>query len=156
MIRLDILSDKLDELDVRITRYANDNLKEIIRVLLDFLEDDNDFSIWDVIPRNATSISCEEWIKLLYNLYDIVCARALRDYIKPKYQYLLYLILLWWKECNEEGTELLPVELEKGIAEKICMRYPSENGESYVLRAITTFEEYFYIFLKTMIFYQSN
>ena len=30
MIRLDILGEKLDELDLKITKYVNDNVKEII------------------------------------------------------------------------------------------------------------------------------
>ena len=145
MIKLDILGEKLDELDLKITKYVNDNVKDIIRVVIDYLEDDNGFVIWDIVPANRFSISGEVWIKMTYDLYNIVSSSVLRDYIKPKYQYLLYIILNWWQECFEEDMELLPVILDEELANEISDRYPSEEGDSYVLKAITTYEEYYYI-----------
>ena len=145
MIRLDLLGEKLDGLDVKITQYVNDNIKEIIRVLIDYLEDNNDFSIIDVVPQNKYNITNEEWLRMVYDLYDIICSSVLRDYIKPQYQYLLYLILSWWQECFEEDMELLPISLEDTLAYEIGAKYPGEDGKSYVLRAITTYEEYYYI-----------
>ena len=56
LIRLDILGEKLDEMDLEITQYVNDNVKEIIRLVIDYLEDNNDFTIWDVIPKNTNNI----------------------------------------------------------------------------------------------------
>lgn len=143
LIRLDILGEKLDKLDLEITQYVNDNVKEIIRVVIDYLEDNNDFTIWDVIPKNTNSISGEDWLRMIYELYNIVSSLVLRDYIKPKYQYLLYLILSWWQDCFEDDMELLPVNLEEEFVQKIRVKYSSE--ESYVLKAISTFEEYYYI-----------
>ena len=100
LIRLDILGEKLDEMDLEITQYVHDNVKEIIRVVIDYLEDNNDFTIWDVIPKNTNSISGEDWLRMIYELYNIVSSPVLRDYIKPKYQYLLYLILSWWQDVR--------------------------------------------------------
>lgn len=59
LIKLDILGEKLDELDLKITKYVNGNVKEIIRVVIDYLEDDNGFIIWDIVPANRFSISGE-------------------------------------------------------------------------------------------------
>lgn len=145
MIKLDILGDNLDEVDLKITKYVNDNVKEIIRVLIDYLEDNNGFTVWDIIPRNRYSISGEGWLKLIYDLYNMVSSSVPRDYVKPKYQYLLYVILSWWQDCFEEDMELLPVNLESELEHEIFVKYPSEEGDSYVLRAITTYEEYYYI-----------
>lgn len=145
MIRLDILGEKLDELDLKITQYVNDNVKEIIRVLIDYLEDNNDFSIADVVPQNKFNISNEAWLKMVYDLFGIVCSSVPRDYIKPQYQYLLYLILSWWQECFGDDMKLLPVSIEKSLADEISAKYQTEDGKSYVLRAITTYEEYYYI-----------
>lgn len=150
MIRLEILNDDLDELDEKLIRYANDNLKEIIRVLIDFLEDDNEVMIWDVIPKNTNSISGQEWIEMVYDLYNMVSSSVLRDYIKPKYQYLLYQILGWWQECFEDDMNLLMVDLDEELAQKISLKYPSENinDENYILKALTNYDEYFYIFFQ--------
>ena len=150
LIRLEILNDDLDELDEKLIRYANDNLKEIIRVLIDFLEDDNEVMIWDVIPKNTNSISGQEWIEMVYDLYNMVSSSVLRDYIKPKYQYLLYQILGWWQECFEDDMNLLMVDLDEELAQKISLKYPSENinDENYILKALTNYDEYFYIFFQ--------
>ena len=146
MIRLDILGEKLDELDLEITRYVNDNIKEIIQVVIDYLEDNNDFTIWDIVPKNNNSVSGEDWHGMVYDLHNIVSSSVLRDYLKPKYQYLLYLILSWWQECFENDIDLLPINMEEGFAQKVRTKYSSEeNDECYVLKAISTYDEYYNI-----------
>ena len=145
MIRLEIVKKKLNKVDCQVTRYVNDNLKCIIRVLIDFLEDDNDFVAEDFLPENNLRIDNEVWCNMVYDLYDVVCSEALRDYIKPKYQYLLYGILLWWEECSDDNSQLLPVKLDSEAARAIGEAYPSEDGGSYVLRAITDYKEYYNI-----------
>lgn len=142
MIRLDIVSKKLNKVDWKVTRYVNDNLKCIIRVLIDLLEDNNDFTVDDFLPENNLRMDNETWCHLVY---DIVCSEVLRDYIKPKYQYLLYVILLWWEECADDISQLLPVKLDSEESRVIEEEYPSEDGGSYILRAITDYEEYYNI-----------
>lgn len=156
LLRLDILGNNLDSLDLKITQYANNNLKEIIRMLIDYLEDDNGSDMSDIMPTNTNCISIADWTKMVYELYNMVCSRVLRDYIKPKYQYLLFEILHWWQECFEEDFELLPVELEDNLSDEIREKYSSENGESYVLKAITSFDEYYYIFFPDHDFLQDE
>ena len=53
MIRLCILDEKLDDLDLKITRYVNNNVKEVINVAIDFLEDDNGFDILYLLIRQV-------------------------------------------------------------------------------------------------------
>ena len=146
MIRLDILGEKLSDVDFKITKYVNDNTKEIIRQLIDYLEDDNDFTVWDFLPENNFSISDKEWLQMVYDLYSMISSSTLRDYVKPKYQYLLYSILDWYQKCFEGERELLSLELDKKLSQMINVEHPSEDGESYVLRAITDYEEYYYLF----------
>lgn len=145
MIRLNIVSEKLSKVDLQTTRYVNDNLKCIIRVLIDLLEDDNDFGVEDFLPKNNLMIDNEVWCHMVYDLYDMVCSEVLRDYIKPKYQYLLYVILFWWEECTDDDSQLLPIKLDSEVAKAIEKEYPSEDGGSYVLRAIADYDKYYYI-----------
>lgn len=81
MIRLCILDEKLDDLDLKITRYVNNNVKEVINVAIDFLEDDNDFDIWNIIPINTTSIDEGNWLRMVYDLFNMVKSQIVRDYI---------------------------------------------------------------------------
>lgn len=142
MIRLCILDEKLDDLDLKITRYVNNNVKEVINVAIDFLEDDNDFDIWNIIPINTTSIDEGNWLRMVYDLFNMVKSQIVRDYIKPKYQYLLYMILDWWQECVSDETELLLVEIEEDLKQEIKKKYIDEDDGCELLRMITTYEEY--------------
>lgn len=151
MIRVGLFGDRLSEIDKQVIRYVNDNLKSIIRVLLDLLEDNNGFTASDFLPYNNYDISDEIWEKRVYELYDIVCSSVIRDYIKPKYEYLVYVILKWWEECSDNEEDLLPNQLEDILIEKIKAtdEYWSEDGErNFILNAITNFEEYVYILLE--------
>lgn len=99
----------------------------------------------DFLPENNLRIDNEVWCHMVYDLYDMVCSEVLRDYIKPKYQYLLYVILHWWEECTDNESQLLPIKLDSEAIRAIEEAYPLEDGGSYVLRAITDYEEYYNI-----------
>lgn len=77
------------------------------RVLLDMLEGDPEYGLEDFFPRDYLARKPEECRNSIDELYEIICSRAVRDYIKPKYEHLLYIILIWWKECRYEDEELL-------------------------------------------------
>lgn len=119
--------------------------------MLDLLEDNNGFTASDFLPYNNYDISDEIWEKRVYELYDIVSSSVIRDYIKPKYEYLVYVILKWWEECSDNEEDLLPNQLEDILIEKIkaADEYWSEDGErNFILNAITNFEEYVYFLLE--------
>lgn len=144
MIRVGLFGDQLTELDIQITKYINGNLALIIRVLLDMLEDDNGFEAGDFLPYNNFETEDDIWVKRVYDLYDMVCSDLVRDYIKPKYEYLLYVILQWWEECTDNESELLPNKLDIALIDKIKAeeRY-WENDRNYILEIIVDYEEYY-------------
>jgi len=86
LLPLDLFdNDSLTDLERKITKYVNKNLECIIRVLLDFLEDNNGFTSEDFLPYNNLKIDNKTWIEMVYDLYDIVRSDVIRNYIKPKY-----------------------------------------------------------------------
>lgn len=135
------------EIDMQVTRYVNKNLETIIRVLLDILNDDSEFDLEGFLPRDYLERKPEECRKLVDELYELVKSDVLRDYIKPKYEYLLYMIIFWWDEIIDEEEDLLPIAIEGKLLNKIRNEesYLSEDGENYVLRQITSFDSYYYI-----------
>lgn len=50
MVRLNFLGRTLDDVDLKVTRYVNDNLQIIIRTLLDYIEDDKELSAENFLP----------------------------------------------------------------------------------------------------------
>lgn len=143
MIKLYFLGKIQDEVNRKITRYVNDNLQIIIRTLLDYLEDDTELLAENFLPglfnKNVN------WTNLVYDLYNIVQSDVTRDYLSPKYEYLLYVILIWWEESRDAEEDLIPLELDKELADEICRKYvpEDENDENYVLNAVINFEDYY-------------
>ena len=152
MVRLELFGDNWGNTEYKVTRYVNDNLKTIIRTLIDLLEDDNDFEAEDFLPRNNLRIDNQTWKQMVYDLEDIVQSEVLRDYIKPKYQYLLYIILWWWDECTDNKDDLITIELDKELIDEIKDKYVDGEGNCRVLYAITNYEEYYYLFFEDFTF----
>lgn len=146
LLALDLFDHtSLTDLERNITKYVNKNVECIIRVLLDFLEDNNDFTPEDFLPYNNLRIDNDTWNEMVYDLYDIIRSDVIREYIKPKYEFLLYVILQWWEDCTDDPDDLLESKLDSNLIDKIQDTYTSEEGDNYVLNAITNFEEYYYI-----------
>lgn len=135
------------EIDIQVTKYVNKNLETIIRVLLDILNNDCDFDLEGFFPRDFLERKPEECRRLVDELYELIESDILRDYIKPKYEYLLYAIISWWDDIIDEEDDLLPIKLKDEQINKIKNEeaYISENGENYILKQITCFESYYYI-----------
>ena len=146
MLSLDLFDyTSLTDLERSITKYVNKNVECIIRVLLDFLEDNNDFTPEDFLPYNNLRIDNATWKRMVYDLYDIIRSDVIREYVKPKYEFLLYVILQWWDDCTDNPDDLLENKLDSNLVDKIQHTYTTEEGDNYVLNAITDFEEYYYI-----------
>lgn len=135
----------MTKLDFEITKYVNDNIRGIIRVLLDYLEDNNGFAAEDFLPYNNLRINNETWVNMVYDLYDVVRSDVIREYIKPKYEFLLFIILQWWEDSNNDSGDLLINKLDNSLTEKIQAIYTLDDGENYILYAISNFKEYYYI-----------
>lgn len=146
LLSLDLFDySSLTDLERNVTKYVNKNVECIIRVLLDLLEDNNDFTPEDFLPYNNLRINNAVWNEMVYDLYDIIRSDVIREYVKPKYEFLLYVILQWWDDCTDDPNDLLENKLDDNLAAKIKETYTSEDGGNYILNAITDFEEYYYI-----------
>ncbi|MDD4122357.1 MAG: hypothetical protein PHE94_05690, partial [Eubacteriales bacterium] len=120
MISLDLFDySERNTLDLSITKYVNENLEIIIRVLLDYLNDDPDFELDSFFPRDYLLRKPDECRRLVDELYDIVSSSVLRNYIKPKYEYLLYTVLQWWSDCCDDESDLIPKQLPVALREQI-------------------------------------
>ena len=58
----------------------------------------------------------QECRNIINELYEIVCSKSIRDFIKPKYEYALYSILCWWEECADDESDLIINSIEIGRA----------------------------------------
>lgn len=63
----------------------------------------------------------------------------IRDYMKPKYEYLLYAILEWWEDCADSEEDLI-INL---VDDKLRYALDNEKGRT-ILKRITDYEEYYY------------
>jgi len=141
LIQVDIVDyDNLSDLGLRITQYVNSNLKDIIRVLLDILETDPDFELDGFFPRDYLMRKPQECRNAVDELYEIICSKNIRDFIKPKYEYLLYAVLCWWKDCADDENDLLVHPIDDTLKRDL----DNDDGAN-ILKWIQDYEEYFYI-----------
>lgn len=61
MIKLNLFGDELTNLEFEVTKYVNNNLEEIVRVLIDLLEDNNGFTMESFLPYNNFRIENQVW-----------------------------------------------------------------------------------------------
>lgn len=142
LIQIDIVDyDNLSSLGMQITQYVNSNLRDIIRVLIDILESDSEFDLDSFFPRDYLMRKPQECRYAVDELYEIVCSKNIRDFIKPKYEYLLYAILCWWEDCVDDETELIINKIDNKLKNDL----DNEDGGKYILKQIENFEEYYYI-----------
>lgn len=142
MIQIELVGydHKLSEVDLQVTKYVNKNLQDIIRVLIDMMENDPEYGLEDFFPRDYLTRKTEECRNTINELYEIISSRMIRDYIKPKYEYLLYMILKWWKDCTDNEEDLLPDRVDNNLASKL-----EELEQLDVLEEIQDFDQYFVI-----------
>ncbi len=148
MISLEILDyTNCKEIDIQVTRYVNKNLENIVRVLLDLLNNDCDFDLEGFLPRDYLERNPKECRRLVDELYELISSDVLRDYIKPKYEYLLYKIISWWDDIIDVDEDLIPNVLDQDLLRKIENEesYISDEGKNFILTQITSYEAYYYI-----------
>lgn len=149
MIKINMFSDEKTPVDYKVIEYINDNIKAMIEVYRDYLYMDDGFDLYQklegVFPRqflNRNKNVCEE---LIEELYEIITSQIVRDYIKPKYEFVLYYIMKWWVDVQDNEEDYIPIkiskELEKDIKEN--SNYMDEYGENIVLKQIKEIDNYF-------------
>ena len=140
MIQVNLVDySRLTDLGMQITKYVNRNLKDIIRVLIDVLETDPEFELDGFLPRDYLERKPQECKNAVYELYELICSANIRDYMKPKYEYLLYAILGWWEDCADSEEDLI-INL---VDDKLRYALDNEKGRT-ILKRITDYEEYYY------------
>ncbi len=140
MIQIDLVNyDKLTSLGMQITQYVNRNLKDIIRILIDIMETDPEFELDGFFPRDYLERKPQECKNAVYELYELICSKNIRDYIKPKYEYLLYMILVWWEDCANSEDDLII----NSVDNKLRNALDNEDGQS-VLKRMMDYKEYYY------------
>lgn len=144
MIQVDLVDYcKLTKRGMQITQYVNQNLKDIIRVLIDIIETDSEFGLDGFFPRDYLERKPEECRRVVYELYELIGSSSIREFIKPKYEYLLYAILIWWEECADSKEDLIINPVDNSLKEDLDY----EEGQ-YILRQIQDYEEYYYFCFK--------
>lgn len=141
LIQIDIVDyENLSDLGLRITKYVNSNLRDIVRSLLDILELDQEFDLDGFFPRDYLMRKPQECRNSVYELYEIICSTNIRDFIKPKYEYLLYSILDWWEKCadNEDDLIINPVD------DSLIKDLDNDDGQEN-LKWIQDFQKYYNI-----------
>lgn len=141
LIQIDIVDyENLSDLGLRITKYVNSNLRDIVRSLLDILELDQEFDLDGFFPRDYLMRKPQECRNSVYELYEIICSTNIRDFIKPKYAYLLYSILDWWEKCadNEDDLIINPVD------DSLIKDLDNDDGQEN-LKWIQDFQKYYNI-----------
>ena len=141
LIQIDIVDyENLSDLGLRITKYVNSNLRDIVRSLLDILELDQEFDLDGFFPRDYLMRKPQECRNSFYELYEIICSTNIRDFIKPKYEYLLYSILDWWEKCadNEDDLIINPVD------DSLIKDLDNDDGQEN-LKWIQDFQKYYNI-----------
>ena len=141
LIQIDIVDyENLSDLGLRITKYVNSNLQDIVRSLLDILELDQEFDLDGFFPRDYLMRKPQECRNSVYELYEIICSTNIRDFIKPKYEYLLYSILDWWEKCadNEDDLIINPVD------DSLIKDLDNDDGQEN-LKWIQDFQKYYNI-----------
>ena len=130
MIKLAFLDYKENtELDVLITEYANDNLKDIIRFALDYISDSSDIESFS--PMRLSAQSPDECLLYIRELQAFTQDSVLHKKLSPIYQYILYRILTWYVdvagEIEEENPSLngslLLYEMNESLKGKVTECY---------------------------------
>ena len=141
LIQIDVIDyENVAPIDLRITEYVNKNIEDIMRVLLDYIENDSDFGVEDFFPRDYYMRKPQECLNTIYELYELISSTCVRDYIKPKYERLLYVILSWWQDCADDENDLLIYEIDDDLKKLLI-----ESGRERILDIITDYQEYYYI-----------
>lgn len=146
MIKYPVIDDKCS-LEHRITKYVNDNLKIMLDVYIDYLNEQNGYELSEklieVLPRDYVARKPDECRRLIDELYEIIVSPVIRDYIKPKYEYILYHVIYAWKESC--GNDYIPIELDTNLREEIssCKEFiEDETGSNGILNDLEDFDRF--------------
>lgn len=143
MINILLWDEKEEKIHKQIVEFVNKNIREVIRVLLDIMENDPDFEIDFLFTRDRYQREPEKCRNSIYELHDLIRSTVVRDYIKPNYEFLLFNIIKWWIECNDDEEDLMCFLLDEQLKDNINSSDTcDEETKEYVINVINDFNEY--------------
>ncbi|EOU1912316.1 hypothetical protein GZ981_002217 [Clostridium perfringens] len=148
MIDINLFENVKSEIDIEVIKYINENLRVIIEVYRDYLYDCKDDSVVDmlkeVFPRDFIKRNKEKCIDIIEELYELIISRNIRDYIKPKYEYTLYHVIIWWIEGIDCEEDCIPIKLTEKLRNDIKENenYLGEDGENIILNELSDIRNY--------------
>lgn len=147
MITIELCED--ENLGSKITKYINNNLKVMVEVYIDYLNVDDGFDLSEklieVLPRDYVIRKPDECRKLVDELYEIIISSVTREYIKPKYEYLLYQIMYRWKDICDDDNDYIPIKLDDQLMGEIstCEEFiDEESGSNFMVSELEDFERF--------------
>ncbi len=146
MIPIDLFDENRRKYEREITKYVNENLKIMVEVYIDYLNTDDGFEmsakLEEVLPRDYVARKPDECKKIVYELYEMISSNVIRDYIKPKYEYLLYQIMCRWEEICDDEEEYIPIQLDTEFKESIINDFDKEVGD-FIISQLEDFKNYY-------------
>ena len=124
-----------------VIQLTNKNINDILDVAIDMLHDESGFSVSDIIMCR-TQIDDTEWIKLIYDLRDMVRSRSIREYINPKFELLIFMLLNWWKESSDYPNKILESNFSKTIDAEIKKSCVSLDQYNDLVHSLLHIEDY--------------
>lgn len=147
MLSVYLLEHTNPTLNEIVTQLVNKNINDILDVAIDMLQDDSGFTVSDIIMCR-TQIDDTGWKELVYDLRDMVCSRSIREYIKPKFEFLIFMLLNWWKESSDYPNEILESNFTKTIDAEIkknCVSLDQYNDLVHSLLHIVEYQDFLFL-----------
>ena len=147
MIKINLVSPYESKIDAKVNEYVNKNLKVMIEVYRDYLNENDGWSIkeklLDAFPR-AFILQNDQIEELIEELYEIIYSHTIRDYIKPKYEATLYYIIKWWIDITKDQEDNIPIKLDDKLLTEIIENeeYQFEDEGNIVLEQLNNIENY--------------
>lgn len=149
MIRVILFSDQMSEVDSKINKYVNENLKVMIEVYRDYLYMNDGYTIEEKLshafPREFLKQGGDKFKDIIEELYEIISSPVIRYYMKPKYEASLYYIMEWWVSVQDYEYDYIPIKLDEELVNEINENedYISENGTKIILEELKDIKSYF-------------
>lgn len=137
------------ELDWKITKYANENLEEMIHFAWDDITDSGAVEYFS--PPRLVAQSRDECILRIRELWSFSQDKVLRKDLSPVYQYHLYQIIKWYIDNFSETEEgpipfdepIIIYEMDEDLKEQAVAKY-GDTAISRFSDVKSYLEEFFY------------
>ena len=138
-------ANHLSALEYAITRFANDQVAEMVEAEIDCLKDGA--SLDYIFPRRIELYHPELKRPILYELWDAVCSNVVYDHLSPLKQFVMYQIIEeyieFWREEPKELHFPLPEKLKTWIGREKDELIDNDTRESdFLVHALESAEEY--------------